>query len=240
VKLAFFGSGQMGSAVMQYARAAGHEIGTVLDIAQAKLSVREVADAIDGHDAAIDFSVADAVLDHAGACARAKVPLVEGTTGWHGQLADVRKTIEKAKSAMVYGANFSIGVNVLYRLVDRAGELFGGLADYGAFIEEAHHARKRDAPSGTALELRRILAGRLGEEVSITSTRAGHNPGVHRVGFDSAADELVLMHCARSREGFAAGAIAAAAWLAAGKHPGVHAFSDVLEQILAAKKERKS
>jgi 4-hydroxy-tetrahydrodipicolinate reductase len=120
--------------------------------------------------------------------------------------------------------------------VDRAGELFRGLAAYDAFIEEAHHANKRDAPSGTALHLRSLLAKRVGRDVPIASTRAGHIPGVHRVGFDSVADEVTLIHTARSRDGFAAGALAAARWIAGRR--GVYAFADVLDEILDA--ERKA
>jgi 4-hydroxy-tetrahydrodipicolinate reductase len=181
------------------------------------------------------------------ACARAGVPLVQGTTGWQGKgeaearerLAHARHVVEECRGALVYGANFSIGVNLFYRLVDRAGELFRGLDAYGAFIEEAHHAKKRDAPSGTALELRRLLAQRLGHDVPVASTRAGHNPGEHRVGFDSAADEITLTHTARSRDGFAAGAVSAAQWLAdVGRH-GVYAFSDVLDEILEAERKEQ-
>lgn len=236
MKLAFLGDGRMGSVVLARARDAGHEIGVVLNINDAGLSPDKLVAKLRGHDAAIDFSAPDAVPGHVNACARAGVPLVEGTTGWQAQEADVRRSIESAGGAMVFGANFSIGVHVFYRLVDRAGELFGGLAAYDAFIEEAHHASKRDAPSGTALHLRALLAKRLGREVPVASTRAGHIPGVHRVGFDSAADEVTLIHTARSRDGFAAGAVAAARWIA-GRH-GVYAFADVLDEILEA--ERKA
>ena len=235
MKLAFLGDGRMGSVVLARARDAGHEIGVVLNINDAGLAPDKLVAALRGHDAAIDFSAPDAVLSHVAACARARVPLVEGTTGWQAQEVEARRLMESAGGAMVVGANFSIGVHVFYRLVDRAAELFRGVAAYDAFIEEAHHANKRDAPSGTALHLRAVLARRLGREVPIASTRAGHIPGVHRVGFDSAADEVSLIHTARSRDGFAAGALAAARWIAGRR--GVYAFADVLDEILEA--ERK-
>jgi 4-hydroxy-tetrahydrodipicolinate reductase len=237
VKLAFLGDGRMGSVVQARARDAGHTIGTVLNINDAGLAPDTLVATLRGHDAAIDFSAPDAVLSHVAACAGARVPLVEGTTGWQAQEAEARRLMEMAEGAMVFGANFSIGVNVFYRLVERAAELFRGVAAYDAFIEEAHHANKRDAPSGTALHLRALLARRLsgGREVPIASTRAGHIPGVHRVGFDSAADEVTLIHTARSRDGFAAGALAAARWIAGRR--GVYAFADVLDEILEA--ERK-
>jgi len=241
MKLAFLGSGRMGTAVIAQARAHGHTVGTVLDIADAGLRTEQLASRLRGHDAVIDFSVADAVLDHVTACARAGVPLVEGTTGWQDREASARRVMESENGAMVYGANFSIGVQLFYRLVDRAGELFRGLTAYDAYIEEAHHASKKDAPSGTARELAAVLARRLGRELPIASTRAGHIPGEHRVGFDSAADQVTLMHTARSREGFAAGALAAARWISGGGgggRRGVYAFADVLDEILEA--ERKT
>jgi len=238
MKLAFLGNGRMGSATQARARAQGYEVGAVLDIQEAGMPLDQVVALLKGHDAAIDFSVADAVMSHATACAKAGVPLVEGTTGWQGRESEVRGVMDRERGSMVYGANFSIGVHLFYRLVDRAAELFRGLDTYDAFIEEAHHVLKRDAPSGTALELGRRLAARLGDEVPIASTRAGHIPGVHRVGFDSAEDQIMLVHTARSREGFAAGALAAAKWLAAGNH-GVHTFAEVLDQILEVERTER-
>ena len=227
----------MGRIVIAQARAAGYEVGAVLSSADARAGPEGLAAALSGHDAAIDFTAADAVLAHVAACVRAGVPLVEGTTGWREQEAEARRLVEQG-GAMVYGANFSIGVNLFYRLVDRAGELFRGMG-YDAYIEEAHHATKRDAPSGTALELRRLLAARLGRDIPVASTRAGHILGVHRVGLDSAADDVVVTHTTRSRESFGAGAVAAARWLAGSGRRGAYAFGDVLDQILEAERKGK-
>src|SRR5207249_3385084 len=127
-----------------------------------------------------------------------------------------RRVSDERGGAIVYGANFSIGVNLFYQIVARSAALFHGLPGYDPFIEEAHHAAKRDAPSGTALALKDILLRGLGRsDVPLTSTRAGHIPGTHRVGFDSLGDQILLTHTARSRETFAAGALLAARWLAA-------------------------
>jgi 4-hydroxy-tetrahydrodipicolinate reductase len=220
----------MGQLVERLAREAGHEVATVLGSREAAFGAEELAEILGGHDAAIDFTVADAVPRHAEACALARVPLVEGTTGWHAQLEEVRARVEREGGALVYGANFSVGVNLFYRVVARAAELFGRV-DYAPFVEEAHHSRKRDAPSGTALRLRDILTEAFGgAEPPVASTRAGHIPGTHRVGFDSAADTVTLTHTARSREGFAAGALVAARWIQ-GK-TGVYEFSETLEEIL--------
>lgn len=234
MKLALIGRGAMGQLVERLAREGGHEVATVLGSRESELKVEELAEILGGHDAAVDFTVAEAVPRHAEACALARVPLVEGTTGWHAQLEDVRRHIEQARGALIYGANFSVGVNLFYRVVARAAELFRGF-DYAAFVEEAHHSRKRDAPSGTAIRLRDILAEAYGAEIPVASTRAGHIPGTHRVGFDSAADTVMLTHTARSREGFASGALVAARWIQ-GK-TGVYEFSETLEEMLKGSDE---
>jgi 4-hydroxy-tetrahydrodipicolinate reductase len=239
VKIALFGHGAMGRALEETARVAGHELGAIFTSANAG----EVTRLLPGHTVAIDFSASGAVPAHVEAAAAAGVPLVEGTTGWQRDEAAVRQIVEGRGAALVYGANFSIGVNLFYRIVANAAQLFRG-AGYDPFIEEAHHARKRDAPSGTALALQAILSRGAGREegtsVPIASTRAGHIPGTHRVGFDSAADQVLLVHTSRSRAGFAAGALLAARWIVGRR--GVYAFADILNDILAPEpeKERKA
>ncbi|MDQ3820467.1 MAG: dihydrodipicolinate reductase, partial [Acidobacteriota bacterium] len=192
--------------------------------------VEALAEALRGHDAAIDFSVSNAVRTNVEACMRARVPLVEGTTGWNAELDDVRGIVNQREGALLYGANFSIGVNLFYRVVARAAELFIAVGGYEPFVEEAHHSRKRDAPSGTAIKLRDILAAQTRGDISVASTRAGHIAGTHRVGFDSLADQILLTHTARSREGFAAGALLAAQWIKA--RQGVYEFTDAIDEIL--------
>jgi 4-hydroxy-tetrahydrodipicolinate reductase len=220
----------MGQLVSSQARALGDELGVGLTSRDASRPVDEVAALLRGHDAAIDFSVGAAVLKNVEACARAGVPLVEGTTGWKDHEADARRIVGEHGGAMVYGANFSIGVNVFYRIVEQAAKLFAGLDQYEAFIEEQHHSRKLDAPSGTALKLKSLMAEQGKGPIAIASTRAGYIPGTHRVGFDSAADQITLTHTARSRAGFAAGALLAARWIVERK--GVYEFSEVIDQIL--------
>lgn len=231
MKLALIGYGAMGQLVESQARAAGDEIGITLTSADLSSSVEEFALALRGHDAAIDFSVASGVVRNVEACACAGVPLVEGTTGWKESEAEVKRVVAEHGGALVYGANFSIGVNVFYKIVAQAARLFSGLDQYEPFIEEQHHSRKRDAPSGTALQLRSLMSQDIKTEIPIASTRAGHIPGTHRVGFDSAADQITLTHMARSREGFAAGALFAARWIVGRK--GVYEFSEVVDQVLS-------
>ena len=230
MKLALIGYGAMGRLVETQAEAAGDQIGIKLTSNESGQDVDELAAMLRRHDAAVDFSVGPAVLRNIEACALAGVPLVEGTTGWKDQESRAKEIITEHSSALVYGANFSIGVNVFYRLVANASKLFGGLDQYEAFIEEQHHSRKRDAPSGTALKLKSVLAEFIKREIPVASTRAGEIPGTHRVGFDSAADQITLTHMARSREGFAAGALLAAHWIIGRK--GVFEFSEVIDEIL--------
>jgi 4-hydroxy-tetrahydrodipicolinate reductase len=239
MRLALFGHGGMGSLVEARAKDAGHLIAVIFTDVDAARPPEEIARSLEGADVAVDFSVADAVPDHVRACVGAGVPLVEGTTGWQARIAEVRGAVERGRGALVYGANFSIGVNLFYRVVAAAAAQYTRDAAYAPFLEEAHHARKKDAPSGTALKLRDIVAGAFGgREVPVASTRAGHIPGTHRVGFDGPADQITLTHTARSREGFAAGALLAARWIAGGKRRGVFEFAEVLDEILEAGKER--
>lgn len=230
MKLALIGYGAMGQLVANLARAAGDEIGATVTSRDASEDAAQLAASLRGHDAAIDFSVGTAVLRNVEACALASVPLVEGTTGWQENEGAVQRMIEEQNGALVHAANFSIGVNVFYRIVGHAASLMAGLDQYQAFIEEEHHSRKRDAPSGTALMLKDLMAEHIKVETPIASVRAGHIPGTHRVGFDSAADQITLTHMARSREGFAAGALTAAHWITGRK--GMFEFSRVIDEVL--------
>ena len=220
----------MGQLVTAEARAAGDEVGAVVTSIEKDLNPNQLKEKLSNHDVAIDFSVGEAVLRNIEACARAQVPLVEGTTGWKAHEDKAKQIVTEHSGALVYGANFSIGVNLFYRIVDRAAALFASVDGYAPFIEEAHHMRKRDAPSGTALQLRELMAQHLGSEIPTASTRAGYIPGTHRVGFDSDADQILLVHEARSRKGFASGALLAAHWIAG--RTGVFQFADVIDEIV--------
>ena len=221
----------MGQLVAAEARKAGDEMGAVVTSKECDLSVDQLAEKLRGHDAVIDFSVGEAVVKNVEACARAKVCLVEGTTGWKQEESRAKQIVTEHSGAMVYGANFSIGVNLFYRIVRQAAALFAAVEGYAPFIEEAHHNRKRDAPSGTALRLRDLMSEHLGPEIPTSSTRAGYIPGTHRVGFDSEADQVLLTHTARSRQGFASGALLAAHWIVG--RTGVFEFGDVIDEIIA-------
>jgi len=230
MQIALIGQGAMGQLVKRMAEEKGDSIATMTSSSDSKLSAAELSERLGGADAAIDFSVAEAVVRNAEACMLADVPLVEGTTGWNAQLDRVREIVDLHLGAFVYGANFSIGVNLFYRITEFASELFSRFPAYEVFIEEQHHSRKKDAPSGTALKLKDVVSGHIGKPFSVSSTRAGNIPGTHRVGFDGPADQILLEHTARSREGFAAGALMAAEWIVGKK--GFYDFSDVIDEIL--------
>lgn len=231
MKIALIGYGAMGKLIRALAENKNHEIAVIVDEAEAILSAERLAEKLKGVDAAIDFSAAEAVKRNVEACLLANVPLVEGTTGWNNEREEIEQFIKENDGAFVFGANFSVGVNLFYRITDFASELFAKFEDYEAFIEERHHSRKRDAPSGTALKLKDVVSKHITKDFSVSATRAGNIPGTHIVGFDGTADQISLEHTARSREGFASGAILAAEWIVGRK--GFYEFTDVMDEILS-------
>jgi 4-hydroxy-tetrahydrodipicolinate reductase len=230
MKIALIGYGAMGKLIRTLAENKTHEIAVIIDETDANLSAERMAEKLRDVETAIDFSTAEAVRRNVEACLIAGIPLVEGTTGWNDERETIKRTIEEKNGAFVFGANFSIGVNLFYKIADYASNLFAKFEDYEAFIEEQHHSRKKDAPSGTALKLKEIVAKNIEKNFNVSATRAGHIPGTHRVGFDGAADQILLEHAARSREGFASGAITAAEWIVGRK--GFYEFTDVMDEIL--------
>jgi 4-hydroxy-tetrahydrodipicolinate reductase len=231
MKIALIGHGAMGRLIERLAVEAGHEIACVITEDQADLPAQSMARQLKEADVAIDFTTAEAVRRNIEACVAAGVPIVEGTTGWNEDLSEIERVVREGVGACVYGANFSIGVNLFYRIVNDAAELFSKFSDYEAFIEEQHHSRKKDAPSGTAAKLKDIVSAHIKREFTVTSTRAGSIPGTHRIGFDGPADQVLLQHTARSRDGFALGALLAAEWIR-GKS-GFFEFTDVVDEIIA-------
>lgn len=230
MKIGLIGKGKMGRLIESLAVDRGHEVAVSIDEYSAGDDAAAVSEMLKGADVAIDFSVADAVKRNAQACLLAGVPLVEGTTGWDKQREEVGRMVSEQNGAVVYGSNFSVGVNLFYRVVDFAAELFAKFPEYEVFIEEQHHSRKKDAPSGTALKLKEIVTSQMGFGPDVASTRAGNIPGTHRVGFDGTADQVLLEHFARSRDGFASGALMAAEWVVGKK--GFYEFGDILSDVL--------
>ena len=180
-------------------------------------------------DVCVDFSEPGAVIENIKMAAAAGVCMVVGTTGWYDRMDEARQVVEQSGIGFVYGSNFSVGVNLMFKIAGYAAQLFSRFSSYDSFIEEAHHKFKKDAPSGTAIFLKRAVEAESKREVPTASVRAGYIPGTHIVGFDSEADTLTITHTARNRRGFAEGAIAAAEWIATRK--GFYEFSEIMEEL---------
>jgi 4-hydroxy-tetrahydrodipicolinate reductase len=213
MKLALIGYGKMGKAVERLAREQNHQIVCRMDVQENPLTGGFSGEWVEQTDAIIDFSTAAAVPGNIQKAVDAGVPIVEGTTGWMAGLDDIRRTVEEGGGACLYSSNFSIGVQMLFYLARQAGKLVSRFSDYQPYVLEAHHVQKLDAPSGTALSLEKILAESYPQGVPVSSVRAGFFPGTHLIGFDSPVDTLTLEHTARSRDGFAQGALFAAHWI---------------------------
>lgn len=175
----------------------------------------------------IDFTTPAAVLRNIEACAAARKNIVVGTTGWYGELDRVRGLVNDCGIGFVYGANFSFGVNLFFEIARLAGEALKH--GYGGSVEEIHHVHKKDAPSGTALMLQQILEQSGGKKLGIASIREGDVPGTHTISLESDADCLTLTHEAKSRRGFAEGAVKAAEWLS-GKR-GFYDFREIFHEV---------
>ena len=229
INLALLGYGKMGKTLAQLAPQRDFQVRLVLDIDDNRQGQGITREKFQGIDVALDFTTPEAAWGNIRRVAALGVNLVVGTTGWHDQLEKVRKVIEGSGVGMVYAANFSIGVNLFYRLARVAAEVFSAFPMYDPYLTEAHHKMKKDAPSGTALEIRRRIQPALSNrEIPVTSVRAGYIPGTHELGFDSEADTIVLRHTARGRQGFAEGALYAARWVVGKK--GLFSFAEVLEE----------
>ena len=212
--LAIVGYGKMGRLVESLASEFGFDVALKLDEFNNANFEACTAENFRNIDVAIDFSIPSAVVRNVEKISAFQVPMVIGTTGWQEHAAEVRRTIEKNDSALVWSPNFSIGVNAFLKIVAEAARLLAAEPEYGAWAWEIHHSTKKDAPSGTLLKLIDAMT-KAGYErtIDVSSNRAGKHPGTHEIGFDSGADTITLRHTARSREGFARGALRAAQWI---------------------------
>ena len=225
-KLAIVGYGRMGRLIEQLAPQYGFEVALRLDEFNNAAGEGLTAANFTGIDAAIDFSIPAAVPANVEGIAKLGVNLVVGTTGWLEHLERVRRAVDAHGIGLVWSPNFSIGVNVFFRLVAEAARLLEKEPEYGAWAWEIHHSAKKDAPSGTLLKLvEEMKKAGYGRNIDVGSNRAGTIPGTHEIGFDSSADTITLRHTARSREGFARGALKAAQWVIGKK--GFHEFGEI-------------
>lgn len=227
MKLAIVGYGKMGKLIEQLAPEYGFTVALKLDEFNNANFEGVTRENFAGIDAAIEFSIPSAVAENVERIAALGVNIVVGTTGWQDSADRVKSAVARSGTGLVWSPNYSVGVNVFFRLVSEAARLLQNEANYGAWAWEIHHATKKDAPSGTLLKLvEEMKQSGYARAVSVSSNRAGAHPGTHEIGFDSAADTLTLRHSARSRDGFARGALKAAQWIV-GKQ-GFYEFSEVL------------
>jgi 4-hydroxy-tetrahydrodipicolinate reductase len=227
MNLAIVGYGKMGRMIEQLAPEFGFTVTLKLDEFNNVDGAGMTKDNFRGVDVAVEFSTPHAVVDNIERLAALGVNTVVGTTGWNQHLERVRAAVEKGGAGLVWSPNFSIGVNIFFRLVAEAARLLANEPSYAAWGWEIHHSAKKDAPSGTLLKLVEEMK-KAGYErpVDTGSNRAGWIPGTHEIGFDSAADTITLRHAARNREGLARGALKAAQWIVGRK--GLYEFDKVL------------
>ncbi len=257
MKIALVGFGKMGHMLASAAERRGHEIVLTADPFADDASVKSSdpaetarAAAASGAQGIIEFTHPSSVLGNIRALLPLGIPLVVGTTGWNDSIPEVRELAEKSRGHLLHSANFSLGVNLFYRIVAEAAKLFAGFDEYDEAVFEAHHNKKADSPSGTALELASIILKNCPkkteivtspfdrqpkpEELHVSSVRIGAVPGTHKVIFDSLPDTIELTHRARSREGFALGAVCGLEWLvsaADSRAPGLFTMDDVFADM---------
>jgi len=225
-ELAIVGYGKMGKLVEQLAPEYGFSVALKLDEFNNTSFEGLTPENFRGIDVAIDFSIPSAVLGNVERIAALGVNMVLGTTGWLEHLEAVKAAVARHGIGLVWSPNYSVGVNAFFRLVSEAARLLATQPEYGAWAWEVHHSTKKDAPSGTLLKLvDEMKKAGYARSIDVSSNRAGAHPGTHEIGFDSAADTIILRHTARSREGFARGALKAARWLRGKK--GFHEFSEI-------------
>ena len=226
-ELAIVGYGKMGKLIEQLAPEYAFTVALKLDEFNNANGEGITAQNFRGIDVAVDFSIPTAVRENVEAIAALGVNMVIGTTGWLEHIDAIEAIVSSNGVGVVWSPNYSVGVNVFFRLVSEASRLLASQPEYGAWAWEIHHSTKKDAPSGTLLKLvEDIKQAGYCRPVDVSSNRAGTVPGTHEIGFDSSADTITLRHTARSREGFARGALQAAKWVAGKK--GFYEFSDIL------------
>jgi 4-hydroxy-tetrahydrodipicolinate reductase len=228
--LAIVGHGKMGRLIEQLAPEYGFDVRLAVNSSTNARGAGLTLDSLRGVDAAMEFSTPSAVLQNIRQLAALGIPVVTGTTGWFQQLPCVREAVQSNGGALVWSPNFSMGVYRFRQIIAQAASAFAAEHEYEAWGWEIHHAGKRDAPSGTLLAVAEEMkqAG-FERAINLSANRAGAHPGTHEIGFDSSSDTITIRHTARSREGFARGALRAARWIL-GK-TGVFEFREIVNEL---------
>jgi 4-hydroxy-tetrahydrodipicolinate reductase len=227
MRIAIIGNGKMGKAIAALAGERGHVIHTVINRVENPGGRALTPERLSGADVAVEFTRPDAAAGNLERLIELGIPTVTGTTGWIEELPRLTTLVKQRGAALLHAANFSVGVHLFFQAARDLARRFRGRSDFTVSIHEEHHAAKVDAPSGTALQLQRQLwAEEPGRRFPITSVRSGETPGTHTLTYEGAFETISLSHITRSRQVFAAGALAAAEWLPG--HTGVFTFEDML------------
>lgn len=226
MNLLLLGHGKTGSIVAEIARDHGHTL-DILDEPDNTNAAGLTAVRLRAIDVVIDFTTPQAVLPNIHACLRERKNMVVGTTGWYEHIPEIKKLVEQANTGFVWAANFSVGVNLFFQIATTAAAAIR--YGYSGHILERHHIHKKDAPSGTAVAIRNVVEQASDTKLEITSEREGEVFGLHQLTLESNADTITLIHDAKSRRGFAEGAILAAEWIISRK--GFYDFKDIFPQL---------
>jgi 4-hydroxy-tetrahydrodipicolinate reductase len=245
MKIAIIGYGKMGHEIEKVAKAkciAATTIDPNNSANYKEINEQSMKDV----DVCVDFTHPDSVISNIKQISKFKKNIVVGTTGWYDKMDEVKMAVEQAGTGLIWSGNFSLGVNIYFKIVENAAKIMNKFNDYDVFVHEFHHNKKADSPSGTAVMIGKILTDNIErkkkivteelkrqinpEELHVSSTRGGTIPGTHIVGFDSSADTIELKHTARSREGFALGAVIAAQWIQGKK--GFYDIDDMFKSII--------
>lgn len=229
MNILLLGRGKTGSLVEEVARRRQHNIQAVGAAENARAAAL-TAEKLRTVDVVIDFTAPSCVISHIEACVRSNKNMVVGTTGWHGELNRIKELVESQGIGFLYAANFSVGVNLFLDVARSAAAALDH--HYTGQIFERHYADKKDAPSGTAIVLQRLMreaSGKKSKNLEITSFREGDVVGMHEVVLESSVDRIYLCHDAKSRRGFADGAVRAAEWIAGKK--GFYKFKDIWREL---------
>lgn len=241
------GYGRMGKIIEKKAKKRGHYISATVDPLATEASNKNLTpDLLNQSDVVIDFSIPETALKNAEIVCSAGKKIVMGTTGWYSRMDNMKKLTSVEGSAIIWSGNFSLGVNIFFSILDNASHIMNSFSEYDPFIHEFHHSKKADSPSGTASMMGDIVLNQIDrkmsvvseelkrqikpEELHISSTRGGSIPGTHLLTFDSSVDTIEIRHTARGREGFAAGAVAAAEWIK--NKNGFFNISDMMQDII--------
>jgi 4-hydroxy-tetrahydrodipicolinate reductase len=225
--LAIVGYGKMGRLIDQLAPEYGFEVRAKFHSRNNSVGDGLTREALQGVDAAVEFSTPATAPQNIARLAAAGISTAVGTTGWFEHLPAAREAVARGGVGLVWAPNFSVGVNLFLQAVNHTAALFASQLEYEAWGWEIHHSAKKDAPSGTLRKLaEEMRSGGYTREITLSANRAGSHPGTHEIGFDSIADTITLRHTARTREGFARGALQAARWISGKK--GVYEFREIL------------